>query len=143
MIRSFLSFSFFRPPNAILVPGMYFLGFSRYSNYRLETQVSRAFSVIRCQPLNALASREKSGDGTYQSVLLPLNTLLLVGVGVRVALNGAGVTAEQAVQSRADLVATAGLNGVALSATGLEEVGTLLRVAYRWELAVILLRRCF
>lgn len=33
VIRSFLSFSFFRPPNAILVPGMYFLGFSRYSNY--------------------------------------------------------------------------------------------------------------
>jgi hypothetical protein len=30
-IRSFLSFSFFRPPKAILVPGMYFLGFSRYS----------------------------------------------------------------------------------------------------------------
>lgn len=34
MIRSFLSFSFFRPPKAILVPGMYFLGFSRYSNYK-------------------------------------------------------------------------------------------------------------
>ena len=28
-IRSFLSLSFFRPPKAILVPGMYFLGFSR------------------------------------------------------------------------------------------------------------------
>jgi len=26
---SFLSLSFLRPPNAILVPGMYFLGFSR------------------------------------------------------------------------------------------------------------------
>lgn len=30
--RSFLSLFFFRPPKAILVPGMYFLGFSRYSN---------------------------------------------------------------------------------------------------------------
>jgi len=29
VMRSFLSFSFFRPPKAILVPGMYFLGFSR------------------------------------------------------------------------------------------------------------------
>lgn len=29
VIRSFLSFSFLRPPKAILVPGMYFLGFSR------------------------------------------------------------------------------------------------------------------
>jgi hypothetical protein len=32
VIRSFRSFPFFRPPKAILVPGMYFLGFSRYSN---------------------------------------------------------------------------------------------------------------
>lgn len=32
VIRSFLSFAFFNPPKAILVPGMYFLGFSRYSN---------------------------------------------------------------------------------------------------------------
>jgi hypothetical protein len=32
VIRSFLSLAFFRPPKAILVPGMYFLGFSRYSN---------------------------------------------------------------------------------------------------------------
>lgn len=71
---------------------------------------------------------ENSGESTYQSVLLPLNTLLLVGVGVRVALNGASVTAKQAVQGRADLVAAAGLDGVALSAAGLEEVGTLLRV---------------
>lgn len=63
---------------------------------------------------------------TYQSVLLPLNTLLLVGIGVRVAVDGAGVTAEQAVQSRADLVAAASLDGVALSTAGLEEVGTLL-----------------
>lgn len=47
MIRSFLSFSFFRPPNAILVPGMYFLGFSRYSNCRLEARVSRAISAGR------------------------------------------------------------------------------------------------
>jgi len=38
-IRSFLSFSFFRPPKAILVPGMYFLGFSRYSNRVPSSQV--------------------------------------------------------------------------------------------------------
>jgi hypothetical protein len=38
VIRSFLSFSFFRPPKAILVPGMYFLGFSRYSNCRTSCQ---------------------------------------------------------------------------------------------------------
>jgi hypothetical protein len=32
VIRSLRSLGFLRPPNAILVPGMYFLGFSRYSN---------------------------------------------------------------------------------------------------------------
>lgn len=32
VMRSFLSLSFFKPPKAIFVPGMYFLGFSRYSN---------------------------------------------------------------------------------------------------------------
>jgi len=29
VIRSFRSLAFLRPPNAIFVPGMYFLGFSR------------------------------------------------------------------------------------------------------------------
>jgi hypothetical protein len=33
VIRSLRSLFFLRPPKAILVPGMYFLGFSRYSNY--------------------------------------------------------------------------------------------------------------
>lgn len=32
VIRSFRSLAFFKPPKAIFVPGMYFLGFSRYSN---------------------------------------------------------------------------------------------------------------
>ena len=31
-IRSFLSLAFFRPAKTILVPAMYFLGFSKYSN---------------------------------------------------------------------------------------------------------------
>jgi hypothetical protein len=30
--KSLRSLAFFKPPKAILVPGMYFLGFSRYSN---------------------------------------------------------------------------------------------------------------
>lgn len=65
---------------------------------------------------------------TYQSVLLPLNALLLVGIGVCVALNGTGVTAEKTVQGRANLVAATSLDSVALSATGLEQTGTLLCV---------------
>lgn len=64
-----------------------------------------------------------------EGVLVPSDALLLVGVGVGVALDGTGLAAEEAVQSRADLVAAALLNGVALRAAGLEEVGTLLGVS--------------
>lgn len=65
---------------------------------------------------------------TYQSVLLPLDSLLLVGIRVGVTLDGAGVAAEQAVQSGSDLVTAASLDGVALSTTGLEQTSTLLGI---------------
>ena len=68
------------------------------------------------------------GLATYQSLVVPLDALLLVGIGVGVAVDGASLAAEEAVQSRADLVTAAGLEGVALSAAGLEETGTLLGV---------------
>lgn len=58
--------------------------------------------------------------GAHQSVVVPLNTGLLVGIGVGVTLGGTGLTAEETVQVGADLVGTTGLGGVALSATGLE-----------------------
>ena len=45
VIKSFLSFAFFSPPKAILVPGMYFLGFSRYSNYSESQPFVHAPSV--------------------------------------------------------------------------------------------------
>lgn len=67
---------------------------------------------------------------TYQSVVVPLNTLLLVGIGVGVAVDGTSLAAEEAVQRRTDLVAAASLDGVALSATGLEEGSTLLGVTW-------------
>jgi hypothetical protein len=57
---------------------------------------------------------------TYKSVFVPLNTGLLVGVGVGVTLGRTGLTAEKTVQVGADLVGTASLDGVALGATGLE-----------------------
>lgn len=57
--------------------------------------------------------------GTYESVVVPLNTGLLVGVGVGVALSGTGLATEKTVQVGADLVGTTSLDGVALSATGL------------------------
>lgn len=67
VIRLSLSFAFFRPPNAILVPGMYFLGFSRYSNCGVLSALRHHISRLTC---------------AYQSALVPLNALLLVRVGV-------------------------------------------------------------
>jgi hypothetical protein len=63
-----------------------------------------------------------------ESVLVPVDTLLLVGVGVGEALDLTGLAAEDTMELRADLVALAGLQGVALRAAGLEEVGALLGV---------------
>ena len=64
----------------------------------------------------------------YESVVVPGDALLLVGIGVGVAVDGAGLAAEEAVERGADLVAAASLDGVALRAARLEEVGTLLGV---------------
>lgn len=66
-----------------------------------------------------------------QSIVVPGDTLLLVGVGELVAVGGTRLAAKEAVQVGADLVATVLLDGVALSTTGLEEVGTLLNVTCR------------
>lgn len=60
-----------------------------------------------------------SSVSAYQGVLIPGDTGLLVGIGVGVSLNGTGVTAEQTVKSRADLVGATSLDGVALSAASL------------------------
>jgi len=65
-----------------------------------------------------------------KSVLVPVDGALLVGVGVGEARNLTGLTAEKTVELRANLVALAGLQGVALCATGLEEVGALLGVTW-------------
>ena len=68
-----------------------------------------------------LKDHQATRRSTYQSVLVPGNVSLLVGIGVRVALNGAGLTAEETVQVGADLVGAAGLDGVALSTAGLQQ----------------------
>lgn len=86
---------------------MNFLGFSRY----LNCSENRISTLLRSSTQNC---------GSYQSVLLPGDTGTLVGVGVGVALDLTGLTAEQTVQLGADLVGTVGLDGVALSAAGLE-----------------------
>lgn len=55
----------------------------------------------------------------YQSVLFPGNIGALVGVGVGEPLDRTGLTAKETVKVGANLVGTAGLDSVTLSATGL------------------------
>lgn len=71
------------------------------------------------------------GQKTYQGVLVPGDALLLVGVGVSVAVDRAGLAAEKAVQGRADLVAAGSVDGVALLAASLEQLSAVLSVAWR------------
>jgi len=71
-----------------------------------------------------------------ESVLVPVDGALLVGVGVGEALDLTRLAAEDTVELRADLVALAGLQGMTLCATGLEEVGALLVVT--WQMLVSL-----
>lgn len=115
VIKSFLSLSFFKPPKAILVPGMYFLGFSRYSNY-MPSPVSKTIPT----PFIVVVASQ-----AYQSVFIPDDTLLLVGIGVGEALNGSRLASKETVKVRSDLVGTALLEGVALGTAGLEQVRTL------------------
>jgi len=65
-----------------------------------------------------------------QGLVIPCDTLLLVCVGVGVALDLTGLTTEETVQVGTSLVGTALLEGVALSASSLEEVGTLRFVSF-------------
>lgn len=58
-------------------------------------------------------------QSTYEGVLVPGDTGLLVGVGVGVAVGLASLAAEETVEVGADLVGATALNGVALSAAGL------------------------
>ena len=71
------------------------------------------------------------GEGicAYEGILLPCDALLLVGVGVGETVDGARLAAEETVKGGADLVATVLLDGVALSAAGLEQTRSLLDVA--------------
>ena len=58
-----------------------------------------------------------------------MNAPLLVGVGVGVTRNLAGLASEDAVKSGTGLVGSFSINGVALLAAGLEEFGALCVIA--------------
>lgn len=88
---------------------MYFFGFSRYSNW----------VVVRTKP-DKVARRGELCHGTYQSALIPCDTLLLVRIGIRVALDLTRLTSEKAMEVWAGLVALALLQVVALRASRLD-----------------------
>ena len=71
-----------------------------------------------------------------ESVLVPVDSAVLVGIGVGEAGNLARLAAEETVELRANLVALAGLQGVALCATGLEETSALLGVTWRCNVSL-------
>lgn len=71
-----------------------------------------------------------------EGLAVPGNALVDVGGGVGEALGLSRLAAEDAVEVGADLVGAASLGGVALSATGLEDAGTLANVAWKSQLAV-------
>jgi hypothetical protein len=62
----------------------------------------------------------RGAGGTYKSVLLPYNGLVLVGVGVVVALDLARLASKEPVQVRAHLIGLAFLERVALRASCLK-----------------------
>ena len=72
-----------------------------------------------------------------EGLVVPLDALLLVGIGVGVTLDGAGLAAPKTVKSGTDLVATVLVDGVALRATRLEEVGTLLEITCYVRVSVL------
>ena len=112
-MRSFRSLGFFRPPKAILVPGMYFLGFSRYLNWNTVSDISDCRRTL---------------GNTNQGILVPDDALGLVGIGVGIALDLTGLATEEAEQRRTDLVAGTLFHGMTRVAAGLEELSTLLSV---------------
>ena len=82
VIKSFRSLGFFNPPKAILVPGIYFFGFSRYSNCAASVR-------------SPLAKRAL--DQAYKRIFCPMDALLFVCVGVREAFDLTSLSAEQTV----------------------------------------------
>lgn len=71
-MRSFLSLGFLRPAKAILVPGMYFLGFSRYcQTIRQDHKFDRS-ALPRHPPLL------RTSNKVFSSQTTPLLTLAAV-----------------------------------------------------------------
>jgi len=60
-----------------------------------------------------------------KGVLIPGDALLLVGISVRESFDLASLPAKNTVQIGADLVSTAGLEGVTLCTASLEKISTL------------------
>ena len=81
VMRSFRSFSFFKPANAIFVPGMYWERYQQRVGFMLSdvakpTHLFRVLEVLK------------------EGLLVPGNTLVHVGSGVREAIGLTSLTTE-------------------------------------------------
>lgn len=63
-----------------------------------------------------------------QSVLIPMDSLGLVGIGVGESSDLARLAAEDSVKLRSDLVSLAGFQGVTLRTSSLEKTGAFLEI---------------
>lgn len=105
---------------------------SRLASKNLRNQVIPVLGLLQATKGHLGAGDVLLGvlEVVEEGLVVPGDALLLVGIGVGVTLDGTSLAAPETVQSRADLVAAAGLDGVALRAARLEKVGTLLSVAW-------------
>jgi hypothetical protein len=96
VIKSFLSLAFFNPAKAILVPGMYFLGFSNRVIIRSQRKSSR-YNADQASPMSRLT------EVVEQGLVLPYDSLVNVGSGVRETLYLTGLSAKETVEVGSDL----------------------------------------
>lgn len=91
-MMSFLSFSFFKPAKAILVPGIYY-------------EMDMSISIGRKHNTNIAAHLFGVFEVLEKSVLIPCDTLVDVGRGVREALRLTGLAAEQTAEKETRVLA--------------------------------------
>ena len=141
VIRSFLSFAFLSPPNAIFVPGMYFFGFSRYWNYNIVSHCHRP-CMLHEEPLSSsytpvcpLSTQHPPSCWHPYSCKLSesAHSTRDVHLDVRETLYLSGVATEESVKVGADLVTGIRLEVVTLCASCLEQVGALLGITWDGE----------
>ena len=120
------SCSFLKPGNAMLVPLMYFLGFSCERRSGGDQSVTARLQHGSDKTTLRFGS-EAAHEVGEQRVVAPRDARLLVGLSVLEPRDLARLAAHHAEEVRALLIGTALVAGVAGRALGLEQLGTIFR----------------